>query len=111
MSAETEDEFLQRMATEGDLGLFLCEYVWGQVNTLDLGGQEFGVVGCGEVPGYEDEDMAVLLRRLSDGKFFEADIDVTIRPALTPEERAERAGRLGRFIEINKQLSKPEGAP
>ena len=85
MRSETTAEFRQRMAMEGDLGLFLCEYVWGQMGTLDLGGQEFELAGCEEVPGYEDENEVVLLRRKSDGKVFEANIDVDVHPARVPE--------------------------
>jgi hypothetical protein len=93
-STPAEDEFSQRMQVEGDLGLLLCEHIWDKCNPLRLGGQEFKVVGCDEVPGYEDENMAVLLRRMSDGKVFEADIDVTVQPVLTPAQREARIARL-----------------
>ena len=90
MSTETstpaEDEFSQRIAREGDLGLMLCEHIWDLYRPLTLGGEEFQVVGCEDVPGYEGQDAAVLLQRKSDGKFFEADIDVTIRPVREPEQ-------------------------
>ena len=98
MSAETtataDDEFRQRMHAEGDLGLMLSEHIWGKWDSLSLGGQEFEVVGCEEVPGYEDDDTSVFLRRKPDGKVFEAEIDVTIQPVLTPEQREARIARL-----------------
>ena len=95
MSTATEDEFRQRMQIDGDLGLHLCEHLWDSFDTLHLGGQDFEVVGGEDVPGYEDDDgMAVLLRRKSDGQVFEADIDVTIQPVLTPAEKEARIAQL-----------------
>lgn len=91
MTAETEEErqqreadFRQRMERDGDLGLLLCEHLWGSFDTLHLGGEEFEMA-C-EVPGYEDEEYAVLLRRKSDGRVFEADIEVTVVPVRQPGE-------------------------
>jgi hypothetical protein len=108
MSAETttpaEDEFSKRMAAEGDLGLMLCEHLWDKYHPLRLGGQEFEVVGCEDVPGYENDDTAVFLRRKPDGKVFEADIDVTIQPVLTPEQKEAR------IAELRGQLKLP-GVP
>lgn len=71
--------FRERMEIDGDLGLHLCEHLWQELGTLRLGGQEFEMAGD-DVPGYEDDDMAVLLRRKSDGQVFEAEIDVHVRP-------------------------------
>ena len=96
MSTETEaerqqreEEFGQRMQRDGDLGLLLCEHLWGNFDTLHLGGEDFEMAYGEEVPGYEDDNYAVLLRRKSDGKVFEAEIDVAINPvrdtgAVTP---------------------------
>ena len=85
MSAETtamaDDEFRQRMHAEGDLGLMLSEHIWGKWDSLSLGGQEFEVVGCEEVPGYEDDDTSVFLRRKPDGKVFEVEIELEVRVA------------------------------
>ena len=94
MSAETpeqkaarEAEFRQRMQRDGDLGLLLCEHLWGLYgDTLRLGGEEFEMAYAEQVPGFEDEDYAVLLRRKSDGRIFEADIEVTIVPVRQPAE-------------------------
>jgi hypothetical protein len=94
MTAETEaerqqreDDFHQRMKRDGDLGLMLCEHLWGSFDTLHLGGEDFEIVSGEEVPGYEDDDgMAVLLRRKSDGKVFEAEIDVAINPVRVAAE-------------------------
>jgi hypothetical protein len=87
MTAETEAErqqreadFRQRMQREGSLDLLLREHVWNDHPWLVLGGEEFEPVGSEEVPGFEDEDYTVLLRRKSDGRIFEADIEVTIVP-------------------------------
>ena len=94
MTAETEaerqqreEEFLQRMQRDGDLGLLLCEHLWGKFDTFDLGGEEFEMAGD-DVPGYEDEEYAVLLRRKSDGQVFEAGIEVTIVPVREPAAEA-----------------------
>ena len=91
MTAETEAErqqreadFRQRMQRDGDLGLLLCEHLWGNFDTLHLGGEDFEGVSGEEVPGYEDDSYAVLLRRKSDGKVFEAEIDVAINPVREP---------------------------
>lgn len=92
MTAETEAErqqreaeFSQRMKRDGDLGLLLCEHLWGLYgDTLRLGGEDFEMAYAEQVPGFEDEDYAVLLRRKSDGRIFEADIEVTIVPVRQP---------------------------
>jgi hypothetical protein len=92
MTAETEterqqreDEFRQRMQRDGDLGLLLCEHIWSQCgDSLRLAGEDYVVLSGEEVPGYEDEDYAVLLRRTSDGQVFDAEIDVSMHPAVTP---------------------------
>jgi hypothetical protein len=87
VSAETEaerqqreDDFRQRMQRDGDLGLHLCTYLWGSFDTLHLGGEDFEMVSGEEVPGYEDDSFAVLLRRKSDGQIFDAEIDVSMHP-------------------------------
>ena len=94
MSTETaaerqqrEEEFSQRMKRDGDLGLLLCEHLWGLYgDDMRLGGEDFEMAYAEEVPGYEDENYAVLLRRKSDGKVFEAEIDVAINPVCEPTE-------------------------
>jgi hypothetical protein len=53
---------------------------------MRLGGEEFELVGSDDVPGYEDEDDVVLLRRKSDGQVFDVEIDVTMRPVRKPEK-------------------------
>jgi len=88
MTAETEaerqqreDEFRQRMQRDGDLGLLLCEHLSGLYgDDMHLGGEDFEMAYAEEVPGYEDENFAVLLRRKSDGRIFEADIEGNHRP-------------------------------
>jgi len=93
MTAETEAErqqreadFRQRMERDGDLSLHLCEHLWGNFDTLHLGGEDFEMVSGEEVPGYEDDNFAVLLRRKSDGLVFEAEIDVSINPVRVAAE-------------------------
>lgn len=77
--ARTEEQ--RRQQAEGDLGLSLCEYVWNRNYALQLGGDEYEVADNEDVPGYEDDDSAVLLKRKGDGRLFEAFIDVTMREA------------------------------
>jgi len=96
MSAETEaqrqqreQEFDQRMKRDGDLSLMLCEHLWDKYYPFPLGGEEFEVIGCDDVPGHENENYGVFLRRKSDGRIFEADIDVTITPLREPERAVE----------------------
>ena len=93
MTAETEaerqhreDEFSQRMQRDGDLGLRLCEHLWDKWDPFQLGGEEFEVIGCDDVPGHEDEEYGVFLRRTSDGLVFEAEIDVSINPVRAAAE-------------------------
>jgi uncharacterized protein YbaA (DUF1428 family) len=84
--AEMSDAaFSERMNVSGDLGAHLCEHLWSEFGTLRLGDQDYEVAGD-DVPGYEDDDWAVLLRRKSDGKVFEAEIDVTVRPVREPTQ-------------------------
>jgi hypothetical protein len=85
MSGAT-DELRQNARREGGLQLLLCEYVWNDCWTMRLGGEEFELVGSDDVPGYEDEDDVVLLRRKSDGQVFDVEIDVTMRPVRKPEK-------------------------
>ena len=96
MTATPADEaaFRQRMAYDGDLSQLLAEHIWDLGRPFRLGGDEFEAVGCEEVPGYEDQDGMVLLRRKSDGQVFEADIEVSVRPVLTPEQLEEQRGQL-----------------
>src|SRR6266704_5703906 len=97
MSTETEaqrqqreDEFSQRMKRDGDLALLLCEHIWSQGgDSLRLVGEEYEPIGGEDVPGYEDDMYAVLLRRKSDGKVFEAEIDVAINPVRKPARAVE----------------------
>ena|SRR5271154_1818710 len=89
-----ESESTRRMKAEGDLGLMLSEHVWNHNGPVHLAGEDFEPAGGDEVPGYEDDHDAVLLRRKSDGQVFEAWIDVTVQPVLTPEQREARAKRL-----------------
>jgi hypothetical protein len=85
MTGEMSDTaFRERVRLEGHLGLLLCEYLWGQTSELNLGGQQFETAGD-EVPGYENDNMALLLRRKADGEVFEVEIDVTFYPALKIE--------------------------
>ena len=94
MGAETttpaDAEFCQRMAREGDLGEILCHHLWDRQGggTFSLGGETFEMAYPEEVPGYEDEDAVVLLRRKADGQVFEAEIDVTLRPVRAAEQPA-----------------------
>jgi hypothetical protein len=82
-----DDAFSERMKISGDLGAHLCEYLWSELGVLRLNGREYEMAGD-DVPGYEDDDWAVLLRRKSDGKVFEATIDVDIQPARETERSA-----------------------
>jgi hypothetical protein len=84
---QREADFRQRMKRDGDLGLMLCEHLWSLYgDTLRLGGEDFEMAYAEQVPGFEDEDYAVLLRRKSDGKIFEAEIDVSINPVRVSAE-------------------------
>lgn len=92
----SDDEFRGRHAIEGDLCTAFAEYVWDRPYALTLGGGKFRSLYAEEAEelGYGEDDATVLLRRESDGKVFEVDIDVTVRPVPTPAERAESAGQL-----------------
>jgi hypothetical protein len=87
-----KDDFRQRMILAGDLAQVLAEHVWNLPRSISADGEEFFPVGCEEVPGYEDDEDAVLLRRESDGVVFEVDIDVCIRRVPTEAELAEAPG-------------------
>jgi len=81
VSATQDDAAFQY---DGDLGRMLCEHIWDMYNGLHLGGDKFEVVSGEEIPGYEDDEYAVLLRRNSDGQVFEAWIDASLR-AVQPQ--------------------------
>ena len=81
-----EQEFRERMGIEGWLGQHLTEQMWGHYGTLRLGSDDFEVIGSDEVPGYDENlEGTVLLRRKTDGKVFEAEIEVTVRVARMSE--------------------------
>lgn len=112
MSTETttpaEDEFSRRMKCTADLDRIIREHVWNDCYRLRLGGEDFEVAGCDEVPGYEDEDWSVFLRRKSDGKVFEADIDITVHPVQSAEMRAEekeRYAEMGRRLQARQEAT------
>jgi hypothetical protein len=93
MTAETEAErqqreadFRKRMKRDGDLGLMLSQHLWDKYDPFQLGGEEFEVIGCDDVPGHEDEEYGVFLYRKSDGTIFEAEIDVSINPVRAAAE-------------------------
>jgi hypothetical protein len=79
-----DDEARQYAKRNGSLDLLLREHIWNDHPWLVLGGEQFEPVGHDEVPGYEYEEYAVLLRRRSDGQVFLADINVTVDPVGKP---------------------------
>lgn len=89
-------------AAAADLAGWLAEHIWSEGRPLYLGGEEYEVTGGEEVPGYEDDQDAILLRRKSDGQVFDADIDVSLHPVqvLPPADKPptpaemEAAGQL-----------------
>jgi hypothetical protein len=93
MTTETEAErqqreadFRQRMQRDGDLGLMLSQHLWDKYDPFRLGGEEFEVIGCDDVPGHEDEEYGVFLQRKSDGRIFEAEFDVSVNPVREPAQ-------------------------
>jgi len=86
---QREASFRQRMRRDGDLGRILSERLAAHDDDLNLAGEIFEQVGCDEVPGYEDDIHAVLLRRKSDGQVFEAEIDVAINPVRVAAQATE----------------------
>jgi hypothetical protein len=86
--------FRERMRIGGGLNMTLREYLWGHGRDLRLGGHDFEVVGCEDVPGYEDEDAGVFLRREADGVIFVAEIEVGVERVLTPVQRENRLNEL-----------------
>lgn len=77
MSHELTDE--QKLA--GDLGLHLCEEIWNGISRLRLAGDEFRPAHDEEFRelGYSDDDnLTLVLRRESDGEFFEVEIDCLV---------------------------------
>lgn len=89
---QREQDFRQRMQRDGDLGLLLCEHLWNRYgDTLRLGGEDFEMAYAEQVPGYEDEEYVVLLRRKSDGQIFDAEIDVSVRPVRETETAGSQA--------------------
>jgi hypothetical protein len=96
MSAD--DRWRERATISGDLGQNLLEHLWGKYGGLHLAGEDFEVVGCEDVPGYESDDEAVFLRRKLDGIVFRADIEADVRRVQTPAQReyrlVEAAGQL-----------------
>lgn len=79
-----EDAIREQGRLEGELGEWLNVKVNDEPGTLLLGSAgAFRTLTIEEarVLGYDDDDPVILLRRKSDGKVFEADIEVTVRAA------------------------------
>lgn len=91
----TGDEVRERGRMEGELGEWLTQKVWDE-SSLRLAGAQFRPLYAEEAEelGYEDDDPAVLLRRESDGRVFEASIEVTVGLVPSERERAESAGQI-----------------
>lgn len=80
----SEQEFRERMHLEGCLSQHLTEQMWEHYGPLNLGGEAFEVVGAEDVPGYDEEDSPVLIRRKSDRKVFEVEIEPAVLVAHAP---------------------------
>lgn len=74
-----QEQHDHRWKAEGDIAEMLDWYAGDKLSRGSrLGGQEYEGVFPGEVPGYEDEPRAILLRRRGDGVIYEVSIDVTL---------------------------------
>jgi hypothetical protein len=80
----TEQEFRERTHLAGQLSQYLTEYLWSLNRPLTLDGEKFECVGGDEVPGYEEDEAVVLLRRKSDGKVFEVELEADAYAARPP---------------------------
>jgi hypothetical protein len=96
MTATSDEREIGRLT--GEISLYLCEYMWSGLGSLEFGGQEFQVADSDDYRnlGYADDDNeVVLLRRESDGAYFEADIEVMVRRILPKAAEGEQiAGQL-----------------
>ncbi len=79
-----DEAFRERMHISACLSELLCEHIWNGTGKLRLGGADFEVLGGDEVPGYEDDNETVLLRRRSDGAVFEVLIEPEVRRVYEP---------------------------
>lgn len=79
-----EQEFRDRMGIEGWLSQHLTEHLWGRLGALRLGADDFEITDPEDVPGFDPDDGAVLIRRKADGKVFEVEIEVQASVARTP---------------------------
>jgi hypothetical protein len=76
-----EQEFRDRMSIEGWLSQHLAEHLWGLYGTLRLGADDFAIADPEDIAGFDPDDGPVLIRRKTDGKIFEIDIEVQARAA------------------------------
>ena len=104
---DREEAFRERMRLEGDLGLHLYEHLWGEWSPLHLDGADFR---CAYEEEHEElgyhkmfelgkntetgepvmvNDETTLIRRESDGAFFEVDIEVTLKRVEPKHEQLE----------------------
>lgn len=88
---ETTEQERMRLAEQ--LSQYFAEYLWNVNGPLTLGGEEFDCVGGDEVPGYEEDEAVILLRRKPDGKVFEVEIEADAYAArsLQPQPGEARA--------------------
>jgi hypothetical protein len=102
--AEREQAFRERMHRDGDIGEWLTEQLVSSWDPLRFGGHDYRVAYQEEADelgyggyyqlGTNTEtgepvmvlDETLLIRRESDGQFFEVDIEVSTRPARTSGE-------------------------
>ena len=96
------------MRLSGDFGQYIfdefCNAMWPQW----IGGEKFRLAYEEEAKelGYGDDPGVLVVRRESDGACFEVELEATIRPIPTAEERAENAKKAERLREyLAKQES------
>ena len=82
----------------------MTKKVWEHYGTLRLGGEAFETAGADDVPGYDDADDAgmILIRRKSDGKVFEVEIEPIVRAGRELEAMQDA-------VDILETTGEPEG--
>lgn len=88
--------FRETRGLAGWLCQWICEEIWGHCCPLHLDGQDFRPASDEEFAdlGYpEDENTVLLLRRESDGAFFEVELDADVR-RMRPGDYEARLKRL-----------------
>ena len=98
----SESEFRERVALAGDICQYLFDEWCGTFGTFGFGGQKYEALSAEDYEelGYPDDPTGpLIIRRVSDGKCFEVELEANVYAVLPRAEREKRARELAGQME------------